>query len=227
MTLHSHTNKSDTRQEFFMYGLVLVIGLLEVFLEIVVGFIFYDNTINAAGGVHTGGDLTIVVLSALTVGSISLLVSHSPLSEWYLRTIMGFAAVLIFITGGLGVIAIALERLASPVEGVGWVAAVIGLISIGLNLLKHTLLNKHGGERGNINLKSLTRHVKIDIALGAVAVIGGTARAILASFDAIAWAVLRIDPVLSLIVALWLLYSGYEIAEEILTGQVIEDSHKH
>lgn len=223
----SHAHTVETRREFISYILVLFIGCGEIFLEIGIGFMMFDNAINAAGGIHTGGDLIIIVLSTLTAGAIVALSKSRPITEWELRSFMGIIAIFIFLYGGLSVFFLSIERLLTPVEGTASVAFVIGFVSMIANYYKHSLLERSGGEDGNVTVKSLSRHVKIDMSLGAIACIGGLLRMMGAYFPAWEFIVIRIDPTLSIIVSVWLLWSAHEIAHEVLSGHVMASSHDH
>jgi len=224
---HSHARAIATHKELINYLIVLVIGVSEIFLEIGIGFLLYDNAINAAGGIHTSGDLVIIVLSALTAGAIVSMSNQRPFVEWALRSLMGLLAVCIFLFGGITILSISIERMLTPIEGTAWVAFVIGLLSIITNYCKHKILQGSGGEHGNINVKSLTRHVKIDMSLGAIACIGGLLRMVGTFFPSWECVILRIDPGLSIIISFWLFWGAYEIANEVLTGQVMADHHDH
>lgn len=227
--VHSHARVIETRKELYTYLLILFIGLCEIFLEIGIGFVLGDNAINAAGGIHTSGDLIIVILSALTAVTVVAIAPHRPSAEQISRTIMSSLAVSIFLFGGVTIFTISIERMIEPVIGIPWIAIVIGFISILTNYLKFFLLERDGGEAGNITVKSLSRHVKIDMSLGAIACLGGTLRIVSAYFPSTELIALRIDPFLSLLVSLWLFWSAYEIGQEIYEGQIMgrSDHHSH
>jgi len=110
----------------------------------------------------------------------------------------------------------AVERLFDPVPISGTpmlIAASAGLV---VNLLSAFILSRGG--KGNLNVRTALLHVLSD-ALGSVA-------AIIAGISALWFAAPRVDPAVSLVIALLVMLGGYRVLRE-TTGILLESAPAH
>jgi len=90
----------------------------------------------------------------------------------------------------------------NPIEGTLMLAvAVIGLIA---NLVSVLLLHEHAGE--SMNVRSAYLHLMSDTLSSVAVVLGGIA--------IIKWNVLWIDPLITVLIAVYVFYEGFEILKE-------------
>jgi cobalt-zinc-cadmium efflux system protein len=104
---------------------------------------------------------------------------------------------LVLIVGWIAIEAV--SRLFAPVHVLGGLMLTVAVVGLVVNLLAFAIL--HGGDRKNLNLRGAALHVLADI-LGSVATI---VAALVISFTG--W--MPIDPLLSLLVAVLILRSGW------------------
>jgi len=98
----------------------------------------------------------------------------------------------------------AIERLSNPVPIQGAVMLTVAVVGLAANLVGTLLLKK--GAEGNINIRTAYVHLLSD-TVASVAVIAGAAGILL-------FGVTWIDPALSILIALYILYEMYRIGKE-------------
>lgn len=98
----------------------------------------------------------------------------------------------------------AIERLRSPVEVLGGVMATIAALGLAVNVLCFWLLQ--GGDRNNLNIRAAVLHVAGDL-LGSVA-------ALIAALVILTTGWTPIDPILSVLVSVLILWSAWHIIRD-------------
>jgi len=210
---HSHGGRGSPRTQL---SLALCLTLSFMGVEAVVGYMSGSLALLADAG-HMLGDS-----GALVLALIAQRVAEKPRTE--LRTYgLKRAEVLAAFVNGIVLFAVALliareavERFLQPVAIHGrpmLYAAVAGLV---VNLLSASIL-MHGG-KGNLNVRTALLHVLSD-ALGSVA-------AIVAAIGALWFGTSRLDPALSLLIALLVLLGGYRVLRE-TTSILLESAPPH
>jgi cobalt-zinc-cadmium efflux system protein len=198
-------------------ALALALGVTTVFMivEVLVGFWSGSLALLADAG-HMLADS-----GALVLAIVAQHFASKPRTD---RTTYGFrrAEVLAaFVNGialafvGLLIIKEAVERWLTPIDihGRPMLATAVGGLVV--NLLVALLLMRG---QSNLNIRAALAHVLTD-ALGSVA-------AILASLAVLLWGLTRADPVLSGLIALLVVFSGWRVLRE-TTGILLEGAPPH
>jgi cobalt-zinc-cadmium efflux system protein len=130
--------------------------------------------------------------------------------------------VLVAFANGLALFAIAawialeaVERLGQPQPVAGGIMMVVGAAGLVVNLFAFGLL--HGADRENLNVKSAAIHVLGDL-LGSVAALAAGAVILLTGWT-------PIDPLLSILVAVIVLRSGWKVVEA--SGHILLEGAPH
>jgi cobalt-zinc-cadmium efflux system protein len=210
---HSHGGRGSAKTQLSL-ALSLTLGFMGV--EAVVGWLSGSLALLADAG-HMLGDS-----GALVLALIAQRMAERPRTE--LRTYgMKRAEVLAAFVNGIVLFGISLmivreaaERFMAPVTIHGrpmLITAVAGLL---VNLLSAFILMRGG--KGNINVRTAFLHVLSD-ALGSVA-------AIIAAIGALWFGAQRLDPALSVLIALLVLIGGYRVLKE-TTGILLESAPPH
>jgi len=210
---HAHGGHGGAGRQL-SFALALTLSFMGV--EAVVGWLSGSLSLLADAG-HMLGDS-----GALVLALIAQRVAERPRTE--LRTYgLKRAEVLSAFVNGIVLFGIALmivreavERFMQPVVIHGrpmLITAVGGLV---VNLLSALILMRGG--KGNINVRTAFLHVLSD-ALGSVA-------AIIAAVGALWFGAQRLDPALSLVIALLVLLGGYRVLRE-TTGILLESAPPH
>jgi cobalt-zinc-cadmium efflux system protein len=195
-------------------ALVLTLGFMGV--EAVVGWLSGSLALLADAG-HMLGDS-----GALVLALIAQRVAERPRTE--LRTYgLKRAEVLAAFVNGIVLFGIALmimreavERFMHPVAIQGRMMLFAAVAGLGINLLSAFILMRGG--KGNLNVRTALLHVLSD-ALGSVA-------AIIAAVGALYFGSQRLDPALSLLIAVLVLIGGYRVLRE-TTGILLESAPPH
>ena len=129
---------------------------------------------------------------------------------------------LIAFANGLALFAIAawivleaVERLGQPQPVAGGIMMVVGAAGLAVNIIAFGLL--HGADRENLNVKSAAIHVLGDL-LGSVAALAAGAVIYLTGWT-------PIDPLLSILVAVIVLRSGWKVVEA--SGHILLEGAPH
>lgn len=195
-------------------ALALTLGFMVV--EAVVGYLSGSLALLADAG-HMLGDSGALVLALLAQR-----MAETPRTE--LRTYgLKRAEVLAAFVNGIVLFGISLmimreavERFMTPVAIHGRPMLLAAITGLGVNLLSAFILMRGG--KGNINVRTALLHVLSD-ALGSVA-------AIIAAIGALWFGAQRLDPALSLVIALLVLAGGYRVLRE-TTGILLESAPPH
>ena len=210
---HAHGGRGSARAQLSL-ALTLTLGFMGV--EAVVGWLSGSLALLADAG-HMLGDS-----GALVLALIAQRVAERPRTE--LRTYgLKRAEVLAAFVNGIVLFGIALlimreavERFMYPVAIHGRPMLITAVLGLGVNLLSALILMRGG--QGNINVRTALLHVLSD-ALGSVA-------AIIAAVGAIWFGSQRLDPALSLVIAVLVLLGGYRVLRE-TTGILLESAPAH
>jgi cobalt-zinc-cadmium efflux system protein len=184
-------------------GLAALITGLFMFVEIAGGIISGSLALLADAG-HMLTDL-----GSLSLAWFGFRLARRP-ADW--KRTYGFDRfqVLIAFANGLALFAIAawivleaVERLGQPQPVAGGIMMVVGAAGLVVNLIAYVLL--HGADRENLNVKGAAIHVLGDL-LGSVAALAAGAVIYLTGWT-------PIDPLLSILVAVIVLRSGWKVVE--------------
>jgi cobalt-zinc-cadmium efflux system protein len=210
---HAHGGKNSPRTQLSL-ALALTLGFMGV--EAVVGYLSGSLALLADAG-HMLGDSGALVLALLAQR-----MAERPRTE--LRTYgLKRAEVLAAFVNGIVLFGISLmimreavERFMTPVAIHGRAMLLTAIAGLSVNLLSALILMRGG--KGNINVRTALLHVLSD-ALGSVA-------AIIAAVGALWFGAARLDPALSLVIALLVLAGGYRVLRE-TTGILLESAPPH
>jgi len=179
----------------------------------------------------TGGFMLAEVVGGIIAGSLALLADAGHMltdfaslalawlgfrlarrpADW--RRTYGFDrfSVLVAFVNGITLFAIAawiiveaVQRIRAPSEVLGGLMLSVALVGLGVNVLAFWVLSRGDGE--NLNLRAASLHVVGDL-LGSIA-------AVIASIVILTTAWMPIDPLLSIVVALIILRSGWHVVRD-------------
>jgi cobalt-zinc-cadmium efflux system protein len=210
---HSHGARGSAKTQLAL-ALLLTLGFMGV--EAIVGWLSGSLALLADAG-HMLGDS-----GALVLALIAQRVAEQPRTE--LRTYgLKRAEVLAAFVNGIVLFGIALmimreavERFMSPVPIQGGMMLATAVAGLCVNLVSALILMRGG--KGNLNVRTALLHVLSD-ALGSVA-------AIIAAVGALYFGSQRLDPALSLVIAVLVLIGGYRVLRE-TTGILLESAPPH
>lgn len=202
---HHHDQGASERRVFWVMVLTFVFMIVEA-----VGGLMSGSLALLADAGHMLTDA-----AALALAWFAFRIARKPSDS--LRT-FGYHRfqVLAAFTNALALIAIALwifveaiRRLVDPLEILATPMLVIAIVGLLVNVIAFAVL--HGGDRDNLNLNAAMLHVLGDL-LGSVA-------AIVAALVILGWGWTRIDPLLSLLVALIVLRGAMRLVRR--TGHIL------
>jgi cobalt-zinc-cadmium efflux system protein len=194
--------------------LALTLGFMGV--EAVVGYISGSLALLADAG-HMLGDSGALVLALLAQG-----MAERPRTEQRTYGMKRAEVLAAFVNGivlfgiSLMIMREAVERFFTPVAIQGRPMLYAAVAGLGVNLLSAFILMRGAGS--NINVRTALLHVLSD-ALGSVA-------AIIAAVGALWFGSARLDPALSLVIAVLVLSGGYRVLRE-TTGILLESAPPH
>jgi cobalt-zinc-cadmium efflux system protein len=145
--------------------------------------------------------------ASLALAWLGFRIARRP-ADW--RRTYGFDrfSVLVAFVNGIALFAIAawivveaIQRLRAPVQVLGDIMLWVALVGLGVNVIAFLILRS--GDKSNLNIRAATLHVAGDM-LGSIA-------AVTASLVILWTAWMPIDPLLSILVALIILRSGWKI----------------
>jgi cobalt-zinc-cadmium efflux system protein len=218
---HSHAptgaaerdRRHDTNQR--RMGLAALITGLFMFVEVAGGLLSGSLALLADAG-HMLTDF-----GSLSLAWFGFRLARRP-ADW--KRTFGFDRfqVLIAFVNGLALFVIAawivyeaVERLSAPHPVAGGIMVVVGAAGLAVNLISFGLL--HGADRDNLNVKSAAIHVLGDL-LGSVAALLAGAIIMLTGWT-------PIDPLLSVLVAVIILRSGWKVVEA--SGHILLEGAPH
>lgn len=203
---HSHSHGAGERHASneWRMGLAALITGVFMIVEVAGGIISGSLALLADAG-HMLTDL-----GALSLAWFGFRLARRP-ADW--KRTYGFDRfqVVVAFANGLALFAIAawivieaLQRLNQPEAVAGGIMVVVGIAGLIVNVISFVLL--HGADRENLNVKSAAIHVLGDL-LGSVAALVAGAVIMLTGWT-------PIDPLLSILVALIVLRSGWAVVSD-------------
>ena len=201
---HDHDARSGSGRAL---GLALALTAGFTIVEVVAGFLTGSLAL-LADAVHMLSDN---VSLALALGAVLLARRPATPERTY-----GFkrAEVLAALVNGLALVALAIwilyaavRRLGDPPDVLGGWMLVVGLVGIGVNLAAGAILVR--ARAGSLNVDAAFRHVLADL-LGSVGVV-------VAALVILATGWLEADPVVSILIALFVLASSWSILRDSTT----------
>jgi cobalt-zinc-cadmium efflux system protein len=199
---HNHSTQADrSGRNERRIGLAALITGLFMFAEVAGGIVAGSLALIADAG-HMLTDFASLVLAWF-----GFRLARRP-ADW--KRTYGFDRfqVVIAFTNGLALFAIAawilyesIERLAASRPVLGGVMVVVAVLGLLVNVVAYWLL--HGADRENLNVRGAAVHVLGDL-LGSVAALAAGAVIIFTGWT-------PIDPLLSILVALIIVYSGWKV----------------
>jgi cobalt-zinc-cadmium efflux system protein len=171
----------------------------------------------AVGGFLTGSLALVADAGHMFTDSLSLALAwyafHLAERSATARLTYGFDRVktLVAYTNGLAIFAIALwiiyeawQRFLEPTPILGWPMLLVAIGGLAVNIAGFAVL--HGGDRGSLNMRGAILHVLGDML--------GSAGAIVAALVIVASGWTPIDPILSVLVALLILYTAWSLTRD-------------
>jgi len=201
---HSHShNHSHNHRDLKGRNLFITIFLnILITLAQVVGGIVSGSLSLLSDALHNFSDVISLVISYVaTLLSKKKASVHKTFGYKRAEIIAAFINSSTLIIVAIILVKEAIERFANPVEVksdlVIWLS-LLGIIANGFSVL---LLKKDA--KSNMNMKSAYLHLFTDMMASVAVLIGG----LLMKFYAIYW----VDPILTIIIALYLIYMGYDL----------------
>ena len=215
-SMHGHAHDRHAHQEGSLDGPEVAAGnkrRVLIAASLTCGFMIVE----AVGGILTGSLALLADAGHMLTDSVALILAYAAyrVSErpGTSRMTYGFdrLKILVAYTNGLTVLAIALwivaeavQRFLTPAPILGGAMLVVATMGLAVNVVVFLIL--HGGDRASLNLRGAILHVLGDL-LGSVA-------AIAAALIILATGWYPADPLLSVLVALLLLWSAGKLIRE-------------
>ena len=215
-SMHGHAHDRHAHQEGSLDGPEVSAGnkgRVLIAASLTCGFMLVE----AVGGILTGSLALLADAGHMLTDSVALILAYAAyrVSErpGTSRMTYGFdrLKILVAYTNGLTVLAIALwivaeavQRFLTPAPILGGAMLVVATMGLAVNVV--VFLTLHGGDRASLNLRGAILHVLGDL-LGSVA-------AIAAALIILATGWYPADPLLSVLVALLLLWSAGKLIRE-------------
>ena len=215
-SMHGHAHDRHAHQEGSLDGPEVAAGnkrRVLIAASLTCGFMIVE----AVGGILTGSLALLADAGHMLTDSVALILAYAAyrVSErpGTSRMTYGFdrLKILVAYTNGLTVLAIALwivaeavQRFLTPAPILGGAMLVVATMGLAVNVV--VFLTLHGGDRASLNLRGAILHVLGDL-LGSVA-------AIAAALIILATGWYPADPLLSVLVALLLLWSAGKLIRE-------------
>jgi len=202
---HHHDHSVDVNEDNksrVMWAMVLTFGFM--FAEIIGGLISGSLALLADAG-HMFSDGLALLLSWLAFAYSSKQPDQARSFGWHrFQILAAFVNGLSLLLIALWIVVEAVQRFMTPIEVMATPMLIIATLGLIINLVVFKILS--GGDHDNLNLKSAMIHVLGDL-LGSVAAI---VAALLIWWFGWYWA----DPVLSVLVALLILKSGWQVVKK-------------
>lgn len=191
-------NKDHTTKRYVFVTLLNVVITIAEFL----GGIISGSLALLSDAVHNLSDVGAIILS-FVAHLISKRSRNRRKTFGYERaeTLAAFTNGVILIVISIVLFVEAIQRFWKPEHIHGGIMLVVSIIGLAANLI--SMIAMHSGSRGNLNVRSTFLHMLSD-ALSSIAVVIG---AIFIYF----WNVTWLDPVLTILVSLFVLHEAYEI----------------
>lgn len=198
---HCHSHHEKTNQKL---GIILVLTGLFMITEFAGGIYTNSLALTADAG-HMLSDV-----GALALSYFSIWISHKPASSektyGYFRTeiLSAFINGIALVAIALFIIYDALMRMLAPPEIKAPIMIIIALGGLMVNLIGAFLLHKDSSE--NLNIKGAFLHILGDLL--------GSIGAVFAGIIILRWHFYLADPIISIIIALLILYSSITLINE-------------
>jgi len=201
---HSHVAVLTTVNSAFVIGISL--NLLFVIIEAVVGFSIDSLSLLSDAG-HNLADVGSLGLSLLAFKLLKIKSNNKYTYGYRKTTILAALANAVILLISIAIIGYeAIHRFANPPVLPGKTIAIVAAIGIVINFLTAILFLKN--KEKDLNIKSAYLHMMADALVSAGIMIGG----IIIYYTHLYW----IDPVISLVIVLVILFSTWSLLKESL-----------
>ena len=201
---HSHIAVLTTVNSAFVIGIVL--NLLFVIIEAVVGFSIDSLSLLSDAG-HNLADVGSLGLSLLAFKLLKIKSNNKYTYGYRKTTILAALTNAVILLVSISIIGYeAIQRFANPPALPGRTIAIVAGIGIVINFLTAILFLKN--KEKDLNVKSAYLHMMADALVSLGIMIGG----IVISYTHLYW----IDPVISLVIVLVILFSTWTLLKESL-----------
>lgn len=197
---HSHSHKVDGKN----LGISIVLNVVVTIAQIIGGLISGSLSL-LSDAVHNFSDVLSLIISFLA-NRLAKKKASTNRTFGYKRAeiIAAFVNSATLMVVSLFLIVEAIERFLAPQEVASNWVIWLSILAILVNGFSVLLLKKDAAV--NMNMKSAYLHLLTDMMASIAVLVGG----LLMKFYAIFW----IDPLLTLIIALYLIYVGYDLLKE-------------
>lgn len=197
---HSHRHKVDGKN----LGISIVLNIVVTIAQIIGGVISGSLSL-LSDAVHNFSDVLSLIISFLA-NRLSKKKASTNRTFGYKRAeiIAAFVNSATLMVVSLFLIVEAIERFLAPQEVASNWVIWLSILAILVNGFSVLLLKKDAAV--NMNMKSAYLHLLTDMMASIAVLVGG----LLMKFYAIFW----IDPLLTLVIALYLIYVGYDLLKE-------------
>ena len=197
---HSHRHKVDGKN----IGISIVLNIVVTIAQIIGGLISGSLSL-LSDAVHNFSDVLSLIISFLA-NRLSKKKASTNRTFGYKRAeiIAAFVNSATLMVVSLFLIVEAIERFLAPQEVASNWVIWLSILAILVNGFSVLLLKKDAAV--NMNMKSAYLHLLTDMMASITVLVGG----LLMKFYAIFW----IDPLLTLVIALYLIYVGYDLLKE-------------
>ena len=197
---HSHSHKVDGKN----LGISIVLNIVVTIAQIIGGLISGSLSL-LSDAVHNFSDVLSLIISFLA-NRLAKKKASTNRTFGYKRAeiIAAFVNSATLMVVSLFLIVEAIERFLAPQEVASNWVIWLSILAILVNGFSVLLLKKDAAV--NMNMKSAYLHLLTDMMASIAVLVGG----LLMKFYAIFW----IDPLLTLIIALYLIYVGYDLLKE-------------
>ncbi|MGN6540223.1 MAG: cation diffusion facilitator family transporter [Ginsengibacter sp.] len=201
---HSHIAVLTTVNSAFIIGISL--NILFVLVEAIVGFSIHSLSLLSDAG-HNLADVGSLGLSLLAFKLLKIKSNNKYTYGYRKTTILAALANALILLVSIGIIGYeAIQRFANPPALPGKTIAIVAGIGIIINFLTAILFLKN--KEKDLNVKSAYLHMMADALVSVGIMIGG----IVISYTHLYW----IDPVISLVIVLVILFSTWTLLKESL-----------
>ncbi|HXD77358.1 MAG TPA: cation diffusion facilitator family transporter [Puia sp.] len=204
---HHHHHPIDLKQVNRAFVIGIVLNFLFVIIEVVAGLDIHSLSLLSDAG-HNLADVASLAMALVAFRLLRVRATEKYTYGFKKTTILVAllnAAILLISLGAIGYEA--LHRLMTPqVQVPGKIISIVAAIGIGINALTAMLFFRN--KESDLNVRGAFLHLLSDAIVSAGLVIGG----FVIFYSGLYW----IDPVLSLVIALMILYSTWQLLRDSL-----------
>ncbi len=186
-------------------GWAIAVNALIVVAELVGGWVtgFLALTADA---IHNASDVAALIIALLALKATALPATKRSTFGWQrVEVLTGFVSAVTLLVIAVFIVIEAIERFANPVPlrqpGLLLTIALVGLIG---NVVAVLLL--HRSRDQSLNMRAAWLHLVFDTLSSVIVILGG----VLVYFTGISY----VDPILSLVIAIMLVWSSYQVIRE-------------